>query len=382
MTAPQRTGADALRPEDAPSSGPPPAPAPSTVISIDAMGGDRGPAQVVAGLDRILRKEPGLRFLLHGDREALARLVERRGRLAAASEIVHAPDIVRMDDKPARALRERRDSSMWHAIEAVRAGRARVAISAGNTGALLAMSVLLLRKAPGVDRPAIAVHWPANRPERYNTVLDVGADLRASPQNLLEYAVMGAEYARLSMRIDRPRVGLLNLGTEPTKGPEDLHEAARLIGAAARSREAGFDFVGFVEGSDICGSAADVIVTDGFTGNIALKTAEGTAAFIRQALKDAFRSTWMSRVAALFAMTSLARLRKRIDPRRVNGGVFLGLQGSVVKSHGSADALGFASAVGLAARMAESDFSAHVARQLDKLRRAGQAAPARRVGGA
>jgi glycerol-3-phosphate acyltransferase PlsX len=348
----------------------------SPVISIDAMGGDRGPAQAVAGLARVLKKAPGARFLVHGDAEVLRPLLARRRALAEASEIRHAPDTVRMDERPSRALREKRQSSMWHALEAVRSGEASVAVSAGNTGALLAMSVLILRKAPGVDRPAIAVHWPADRPEGYNTVLDVGADLRADPHQLAQYAVMGAEYARVSLGIAHPRVGLLNLGTEPTKGPEELREAAALIGALAGRPEAAFDYVGFVEGAHIPTNAVDVIVTDGFTGNIALKTAEGTAAMIRTALKQAFRSTPLSRLAGLFAYTSLQRLKKRIDPRRVNGGVFLGLDGAVVKSHGGADAIGFAAAVRLGLAMAERDFARHVAQQLVRLEpERGAAAP-------
>ncbi len=337
-----------------------------TVLSIDAMGGDRGPQPVVAALGRLARQKPGLGFLLHGPEPEIAPLLARARNLRGRVELRHAADTVRMDDLPARALRERRGSSMWQALEAVKAGEARVAFSAGNTGALLAMSVLILRKAPGVARPAIAVHWPAASASGFTTVLDVGADIRADPANLAQYAVMGAEYARLSFGLERPRVGLLNLGTEKTKGPEHLREAARLIEAAA-ARTGRFSYAGFVEGSDLSGDRADVIVTDGFTGNVALKTAEGTAGFIRMALREAFKFSWASRFASLFAITSIQRLRKRIDPRRVNGGVFLGLGGAVVKSHGAADAVGLASALELAARMAESDFSERVASQLGKL---------------
>jgi glycerol-3-phosphate acyltransferase PlsX len=337
---------------------------PTPAISIDVMGGDRGPAPLIAGIARLAKRRPGLHFLLHGPEDALAPLV-RRKLCGVSVDLRHCPDTVRMDDQPSRALRERRESSMWRALEAVKGGEARVAVSAGNTGALLAMSVLLLRKGEGVIRPAIAVHWPAGRPEGWNTVLDVGADIRADPEQLAQYAVMGAEYARLSFGLATPQVGLLNIGSEETKGPERLHRAAELVAHA--SGEGRFAYEGFVEGGDICGDRAHVIVTDGFTGNIALKTAEGTAAFIRASLKDAFRTTPLSRVASLFAMPSLQRLRKRIDPRRVNGGVFLGLNGTVVKSHGSADAIGFASALDLAARMAESDFAAQVASQLGKL---------------
>jgi len=343
---------------------------PAPVISIDAMGGDLGPGPVVAGLARVLRKHPGLRFVLHGPREALAPLLARRKGLADRCEIRHAPGVIAMEEQPARALRARQGSSMWSALEAVRAGEAGVAVSAGNTGALLAMAVLSLRKARGVGRPAIAVHWPAARAEGYTTVLDVGADIRADPSHMAQYALMGAEYARLSLGIAEPRVGLLNLGTEPTKGPAELREAATRIAEAAERSGGAFRYHGFVEGADISRDTVDVVVTDGFTGNVALKTAEGTAAMIRTALKDAFRSTPLSRLAALFAYGSLQRLRKRIDPRRVNGGVFLGLDGSVVKSHGGADAIGFAAAVVLAAKMAESDFPAHVASEIERLRMA------------
>jgi len=339
-----------------------------TVISIDAMGGDHGPGAIVSGMLRALDPDPELHFILHGDSEVIGPLIERHSKLADCCSLRHAPDVVDMADQPSRALRERRDSSMWQAVQTVRRGEAGVAISAGNTGALLAMSVMALHKAPGVDRPAIAVHWPAARAEGYTTVLDVGADLRADPEHLAQYAVMGAEYARLCFGLARPRVGLLNLGTEPSKGPEALREAARRIAATAAAPQAEFDYIGFVEGTDIPTDRADVVVTDGFTGNIALKTAEGTASFLRQALKNAFRNSWASRIAALFAATSLGRLRRRIDPRRVNGGVFLGLNGAVVKSHGAADAVGFASAVGLAAKMARTEFPAHVASQLAMLR--------------
>ncbi|MEM1384853.1 MAG: phosphate acyltransferase PlsX [Pseudomonadota bacterium] len=338
-----------------------------TVIAIDAMGGDHGPSVVIAGIARALRRRPDLRFLLHGDEGVIAPLLTRRAEVAAACTVQHADDTVAMEDRPATAIRSRRQSSMWLALKSVAAGDARVAVSAGNTGALLAMSVLLLRKAPGVDRPAIAVHWPAAAPHGFNTVLDMGADVRADPRNLLQFAVMGAAYARLSFGLDQPRIGLLNMGTEETKGPRSVREAAPLIAAAAALPDARFSYEGFIEGNDIPGARADVIVTDGFTGNVALKAAEGTATFIGQGLRKAFRHTWLSRLASLFAVTSLRRLSRRIDPRRVNGGVFLGLNGSVVKSHGGADAVGFDAALRLAADMAEADFSTDLVRQLANL---------------
>jgi len=208
------------------------------------------------------------------------------------------------------------------------------------------------------------VFWPSRGKAGYNIVLDVGADLRADPENLMQFAVMGAEYARIGLGLSRPRVGLLNVGSEEAKGGADLHRAAELIAGAALRPGADFSYVGFVEGGDILSDRVDVIVTDGFTGNIALKTAEGVARLISDSLREAFRHTWLSRLGALFAYTSLLRLKKRIDPRRVNGGVFLGLNGSVVKSHGGADATGVAAAVKLAATMGLSGFQDRVAEQV------------------
>lgn len=340
---------------------------PRAVISVDLMGGDGGPRPLLSGLAWSASRNPNLSFILFGPQSELRPLLRRRRVLAGRCEIRDCPDVVAMEDQPSRTLRERRSSSMWRALEAVRDGEARVCVSAGNTGALLAMSVFLLRKSRGVARPAIAVQWPAERPEGYNIVLDVGADLRADPDHLAQYAVMGAEYARVGLGYACPKVGLLNLGTEETKGPENLRDAARQIAEAEAKCGGRFAYVGFVEGGDLPGRRADVIVTDGFTGNIALKTAEGTAGFIRRALKEAFRATLWSRIGMLFAIRALGRLRKRIDPRRVNGGVFLGLNGTVVKSHGSADAVGFASAVDLAAKIAASDFTGQVAAELEKL---------------
>ena len=336
----------------------------STVISIDAMGGDRGPAPILTGMSHLLSQQPQISFIVHGDEEKLRQMMAKRPELASKCEIRHAPGVVLMSEKPSRALRDGRDSSMWKALQTVAEGDAKVAVSSGNTGALMAMAILLLRKAPGIDRPAIAVTWPSRAEHGFNTVLDMGADVRADPRNLLQYAVMGAEYAHLNFGISRPRIGLLNMGTEPGKGPQELREAAQLIEGAASER---FEYVGFVEGTDLSKDTADVFVTDGFTGNVTLKAAEGTANFIREALRDAFKYSFWSKLGGLFAMTSLTRMRARIDPRRANGGVFLGLNGAVVKSHGSADAVGFASALELAAKMAETDFPRLVAAQLAKL---------------
>jgi len=230
-----------------------------------------------------------------------------------------------------------------------------VAVSCGNTGALMALSMIRLRKLPGVNRPAIAVLYPSSNVQGFNVMLDVGADIRADADDLLRYALMGASYARNGMDIAQPRVGLLNVGTEEHKGRAELKEAYDMI--RDHSETAGYEFIGFVEGGDISGDTADVIVTDGFTGNVAIKTGEGTASLIGNRLREAFKYSFMSRVASLLAYTSLMRLRKRIDPRRVNGGVFLGLNGTVVKSHGSADATGVSAAIKLAAQLAENGFN-------------------------
>ena len=346
------------------------------VISIDAMGGDRGPSAVIAGMAISARKNPDIRFIVHGDEAQLNRLLRRRPALAERTEVRHAAETVPMDAKPSRIMRKARGTSMMSALRSVASGEASVAVSCGNTGALLALAMLTLRRQPGVDRPAIAVFWPSRGPAGHNIVLDVGADIRAEAKNLLQYAVMGAEYARFGLEIDRPRVGLLNVGAEESKGGDTLHDAAEMISAAAIRPGADFSYIGYVEGGDILSDKVDVIVTDGFTGNIALKTAEGTAKLISDSLKEAFKHTWLSRLGALAAWTSLRRLSKRIDPRQVNGGVFLGLNGSVVKSHGSADATAVASAIKLAATMGLSGFQDRVAEQVANAFPARNTAPA------
>ena len=332
------------------------------VISIDAMGGDMGVAEVVRGMGMSLDKNPRLRFILHGDEAALGPLIRKNAALAARTEIRHADSVIAMDEKPSKALRRAKGSSMSNALEAVRTGESEVAISCGNTGALMAFSMLQLRKAPGVDRPAIAILWPSANPGGHNILLDAGADIRADADDLLTYALMGASYARNASGLARPRIGLLNVGTEEHKGRAELHDAAERIAAASEAGE--FEYIGYVEGTDMASDRVDVIVTDGFTGNIALKTAEGTARMIREQLEQAFAYSPLSRIGALFALTSLKRLQKRIDPRRVNGGVFLGLNGTVIKSHGGADATGISAAIKLAFTLAEIGFSHRLAERV------------------
>ncbi|MFN3644125.1 MAG: phosphate acyltransferase PlsX [Gemmobacter sp.] len=329
------------------------------IISVDAMGGDRGAAAVVAGMARSAAKNTEIGFILHGDEAELNRLIARRRGLSAVTEVRHAPGVVSMGDRPSHVMRHGEGTSMWSCIDAVKRGEATVAVSCGNTGALMALSMIRLRKLPGVNRPAIACLWPARSRQGFNVMLDVGADVRADAPDLLQYAMMGASYARNGLGLARPRVGLLNVGTEEHKGRAELKMAHDLIAAAEEA--GGFAFVGFVEGGDIPSDKVDVIVTDGFTGNVALKTGEGTAKLIADFLREAFNATILSRFAALLAITSLRRLQKRIDPRRVNGGVFLGLNGTVVKSHGAADATGVSAAIKLAFQLARSGFQERLA---------------------
>jgi glycerol-3-phosphate acyltransferase PlsX len=334
----------------------------TTILSVDAMGGDHGPSVVVAGLSNAASQHAELGFILHGDRTELLPLVAQNKILTGRCDIRDAKGVVIMTDKPSQVIRTGKNTSMWSALESVRSGEASGCISCGNTGALMALGMIRLRKLPGVDRPAIAVLWPSRNPQGYNVMLDVGADIRADAEDLMQYAVMGACYARIGSNIDRPRIGLLNVGVEEHKGRAELHAAHKLI--AGGTENGNYDFLGFVEGGDIPGASVDVIVTDGFTGNIALKTGEGTASLIGDFLKQAFRYSIFSRIASALALSSLRRLSRRIDPRSVNGGVFLGLNGTVVKSHGSADATGVAAAVNLAFQLSKSDFNNELATRL------------------
>ena len=342
------------------------------VISVDAMGGDRGPAAVVAGLVMSATAMPEADFILHGDEAELAKLLVRHDGLTDRVQLRHAPRVVTMQDKPAQVMRHGDGTSMWSAIESVRSGEAQVAVSCGNTGALMAVAMIRLRKLPGINRPAIACLWPSRNPGGFNLMLDAGADIKADAADLLQYAMMGASYARNGMGMTRPRVGLLNVGTEEHKGSADLKSAHDQIAAAAALGD--YDYIGYVEGYDMPSDRVDVIVTDGFTGNVALKTGEGTARLISDLLREALTSTLLSKLAALLAMSALRRLRTRMDPRRANGGVFLGLNGIVVKSHGSADATGVEAAIAMAFQLAKSGFRERLAARVASALPAGQTA--------
>ncbi len=326
------------------------------------MGGDHGVFAVVGGVARAAQKNPEIRFLIHGDSVEIAQQAAKHKILKDRFEIRATDRVVGMEDKPSHVMRNGKGTSMYSTVDAVRNGDAAVAVSCGNTGALMALSMIRLRKALGVNRPAIAILWPSLNENGFNVMLDVGADIRADEHDLFKYALMGASYARNGLNIPTPRIGLLNVGTEEHKGRPELHEANHMIGNAARAN--GYEYVGFVEGGDIPSDKVDVIVTDGFTGNVALKTGEGTANLIAQRMRDSFKHSLFSRLGALFAYTSLKRLRYRIDPRRVNGGVFLGLNGTVIKSHGAADATGVAAAIQLAIQLAKLGFTEKLAARI------------------
>jgi glycerol-3-phosphate acyltransferase PlsX len=330
-------------------------------IALDVMGGDHGPKVVLPGAELSLVRHPGTRYLLFGDGSAIREELSRHKALADKSDIIHTEVSISMDAKPSQALRQgRRNSSMWKAIEAVRDGKASAIISAGNTGALMAMAKFCLKTLPEIERPAIAAIWPTVDSECI--VLDVGANVGADARQLVDFAMMGAAMARALFSQDRPSVGLLNIGVEEIKGLEEVRKAA----AALRESDPPFDYRGFIEGDSVGQGVVDVVVTEGFSGNIALKTAEGTAKQIAAYLKAAMSRSIMARIGALLAQGAFRALKEKMDPRRANGGVFLGLNGIVIKSHGGTDATGFASAIDLGYDMARSGLVESLAKDIEK----------------
>ena len=336
----------------------------SVTLSIDAMGGDHAPEVVLEGLALFCRKRSDVKFLLHGQAEALAPLVEKH-KLASCCALIDHPDVVSMSAKPSSALRGGKTTSMWGMIESVKQGEAAAGVSAGNTGALMAMSMMILRKMPGVHRPAMTALWPTLNGR--SVVLDVGANLDADADQLVEFAVMGEAYARAVFGTKRPTVGLLNIGAEDEKG----RDAVKFAGELMRTRDIGIDFKGYVEGNDISMGVVDVIVTDGFTGNVALKTAEGTARLVSRYVREALTSSLLSKAGAALAASGLRDLRTKLNPSSVNGGVLLGLNGVIVKSHGGTDAEGFATAIKLAADLANSHYMEEVSSGLKRVSQLG-----------
>ncbi len=326
------------------------------------MGGDHGPAVVVPGIARVaeLIDLVGVRYLLHGDRAQIAPVLERCPAISGMVEVRHTEATVAPDAKPAHAMRRGAGTSMWNAVESVRSGEARAAVSAGNTGALMAIGRLLLRMIGELERPALVANWPTAR--GVCAVLDVGANIVCDAERLVEFALLGAIYHRAVHRRGAPTIGLLNVGAETQKGHEDVRGADRML------RELGFglDYRGFIEGDDIAKGVVDVVVTDGFTGNISLKSVEGFARFFRSELRAVLENGLLPKIGAFIARGALVRMAARLDPSLVNGGPFLGLNGIVVKSHGGADARGYAAAVRLAIELARSDFAAEIEAELSR----------------
>lgn len=329
-------------------------------IALDAMGGDRAPQMVVAGANVARKRYPNLRFLLVGDEGRLQKLLSRFPRLARVSSVCPSESVVRPSERPSLALRRGQRSSMRLAIDAVGNGEAQGVVSAGNTGALMAMAKVVLKTLPGISRPAIASLFPTRRGE--TVMLDLGANVDCDAENLVQFALMGEVFARSVLGVVKPTVGLLNVGIEEIKGNEAVKAANELL----RSGRMAISFHGFVEGDDIANGTVDVVVTDGFTGNIALKTTEGTARLYTEFLRATFRRSIFSKLGYWIARPALRALRNRVDPRRYNGGMFLGLNGVAVKSHGGTDALGFANAIGFAFDMVTQGFNDRVIAELNR----------------
>jgi glycerol-3-phosphate acyltransferase PlsX len=314
-------------------------------LALDAMGGDNAPAIVVEGARLSLARNPGTRFILYGTENTVRPLLDTHPALAAACELRAAEAVVTNDMKPSAALRLAKTSSMGRAIDCVRQGEAAGVISAGNTGALMALAKLHLGMLPGIKRPAIASFFPTRTSECI--MLDLGANVECDADNLVQFARMGHIFAQTILGWDNPSLGLLNVGAEGQRGREEIREAAAILVRDFPK----LNYHGFVEGNDITAGTVDVIVTDGFTGNIALKTAEGTAKLVSDFTKQAFNNSLMAKIGYLFAANAMKKLKQRVDPRRYNGAVFLGLPQVVIKSHGGTDALGFAAAIDVAVEM-------------------------------
>jgi len=333
-----------------------------TTISLDAMGGDHAPDVVLQGVQIARSRVPDVRFLVYGDKARVEPLLARLPDVAEACTFFHTEHAVQGNDKPSQVLRQGRDTSMWLAVDAVARGEAGGVISAGNTGALMAVSKFVLRMLPGIDRPAIAAFYPTERGE--SVMLDLGANIECSAGNLVQFAIMGEVFARIMLGVEEPSVGLLNVGSEDLKGPEAVRGAAAIL----RNGDLPLRFHGFVEGNDITAGTVDVVVSDGFAGNIALKSAEGTAKLYTRFLRDAFSSSWLARLGYLLAKPALVKVKMRTDPRRYNGAMLVGLNGVTVKSHGGTDAVGFANAICVAADLISQGFNDKIKSELERVK--------------
>ena len=333
----------------------------SLVIAIDAMGGDNAPDSVIAGVKSAEQKHSDVRFLIFGDEAKVRPFMDKYRPDPNRYEFIHTPDYVASDEKPSAAVRSGRNSSLWLAIDAVKKGKASAVVSSGNTGALMAFSKLILGTMPGIHRPAIVTILPTRKSEC--VVLDLGANAECNARNLVEFAIMGEAYCRAVLKREHPTIGLLNIGSEDIKGRDEIRQAAQILRDSPLSDE----FKGFVESDDIALGAVDVFVTDGFTGNIALKAIEGMARLMVNLLKDVSARSIMSKLGFLLALPSLKRLKKKMDPGRYNGAMLVGLKGISIKSHGGADAFGFANAVNVAIDTVRNDLVGNIAKQLTSI---------------
>ncbi len=335
----------------------------SDILAVDAMGGDHAPESIISGLDIAALRHPQAKFLIFGDEARVAPLIAATRRLKNNCEFRHAGETISGDMKPTVALRLR-DSSLRRAIDSVLSGEAAGVISAGNTGALLALSKIVLKTLKGIDRPAMAAIAPSARGDV--VMLDLGLNVVYDARNLVEFALMGEQFARIVLGQPAPTIGLLNIGSEEGKGDETLRNAAAMLRDSPIAKQ----FQGFIEGHDIAAGTVHVVVTDGFTGNVALKTGEGALKFVGGLIREVFVAGPFAKIGYLFARGSLRRLKKTLDPRRYNGAVLLGLNGVVVKSHGGTDAMGFAHAVDVALDMTGNDFNSRIAEGLAAMDRA------------
>lgn len=338
-------------------------------LALDGMGGDHAPSVVVEGASLALERYPGTRFIIYGQTQVLAPLLSKYPKLSQASTLEPTESVVTSDMKPSYALRNGRQSSMGLAIDAVHKGIADGVVSAGNTGALMVISRFVLKMLEGIDRPAIVSLMPTLNGE--SVMLDLGANVDCNQEHLVQFAIMGEVFARLILGKRHPIVGLLNIGSEEIKGSDTLRQAYGFL------KNGPFEdrFYGFVEGNQIHQGVVDVVVTDGFTGNVALKTMEGTAKLIAEFVRRTFKSSWMAKLAYLLSRRSIKNLGLRLDPRRYNGAVMLGVNGIVVKSHGGTDALGFATAIGFAVDLVKGQFRQKVLAEMDKIRNTHHIAP-------
>lgn len=334
-------------------------------IAIDAMGGDNAPFSVIAGLDIVYDYlvENDIGLLLFGDAKALAPYLAKFPRLNNISTVIQADEVVQGDDKPSKIIRKGRETSMWKAIEAVRNKQADAVVSGGNTGCLMGISKLLISMIDGIRRPAITTLLP--NVSGYTAMLDLGANAECDEHNIVQFAIMGSIYAKILLGKENPKVGILNIGSEAGKGLDYLTTAEQIF--EEKKDKLPFSYYGFVEGDDILKDKVDVITTDGFSGNVALKSIEGTARFISGDLKKVFKKSILTMIGYLFMRKAVAKFKSKMDPRKYNGAVFLGLNGIVVKSHGGTDALGFSNAVLYASRMVVNDFTTKVENEIKKL---------------